>query len=72
MYKKLLLILTSHSDVYICLCFSDLYLLYDLLLSQKVGRYLLHSYEEYFSYLQQNCPGDFYLDCRRFLSGLYL
>lgn len=47
-------------------------MLYDLLLSQKVGRYLLHSYEEYFSYLQQNCPGDYYPDCRRFLSGLHL
>lgn len=61
--QKLFLSLTSHSDAYIRLCFSELCLLYDLLLSRKVGRCLLHSYEEYFSYLQQNYPGDFCLDC---------
>lgn len=60
--QKLFLPLTSHSDAYIHLCFSELCLLYDLLLSWEVGRCLLRLYEEYFSYLQQKCPGDFCLD----------
>lgn len=49
--------------IYASAFLSWLCLLYDLLLSRKVGRCLLHSYEEYFSYLQQNYPGDFFLDC---------
>lgn len=61
--QKLVLSLTFHSDAYIRLHFSELRLLYDLPLSREVGKCLLHSYEEYFSYLQQNCPGDFCLDC---------
>lgn len=40
---------------------SGLYLLYNLLLSQKAGRCLLHSHGKYFAYLQQNHLGDFCL-----------